>query len=229
MGKHFPLLTKEVKLISVRMVFPSELGPGSEPEDPVTSSYSAMRAARFVKQLGAGVVRVVHRCDAALEEETLDLSDCQLVQVPEAVFHLMRNTELSLVSLSFNLLSRLPPRLCTSFSTLLELDISHNRLSSLPEGLEHLVQLESLDMSSNSFLELPPVLARLPSLSKLVARKNFVSSLEVEGVLACPSLEHLNVEENPLRKEVYEELETITTIRVILSPREMEEWEDLSC
>merc|ERR1712106_430358 len=156
MGKHFPLLTKEVKLISVRMVFPSELGPGSEPEDPVTSSYSAMRAARFVKQLGAGVVRVVHRCDAALEEETLD-------------------------------------------------------------------------MSSNSFLELPPVLARLPSLSKLVARKNFVSSLEVEGVLACPSLEHLNMEENPLRKEVYEELATITTIRVILSPREMEEWEDLSC
>ena len=214
------------------MVSPSDLFPGSSPDpsDPVSSSYSAMRAARFVKQLGAGVVRVVHRCDAALEnEETLDLSDCQLVQLPEAVFHLMRNTQLSVVSLSFNLLTRLPPKLATNFSALLELDISHNRLSSLPEELEHLGQLESLDMSSNSFLELPPVLARLPSLRKLVARKNFVSSLEVEGVLACPSLEHLNMEENPLRKEVHEELATITSIRVILSPRTMEEWEDLSC
>jgi len=211
------------------MVFPSELGPGSEPEDPVTSSYSAMRAARIMEKLGVEVVRVVYRCHAALEKDRLDLSDCQLVQVPEMVFHLMRNTQLRLVSLSFNLLSGLPPMLGTSFSTLLKLDISHNRLSSLPKEMEHLGQLETLDMSSNSFLELPPVLARLPSLRQLVARKNFVSSLEVEVVLACPSLEHFNMEENPLRKEVYEELATITTIRVILSPREMEEWEDLSC
>ena len=208
------------------MVFPKNT---SDSADPMSESYSAMRAARGVKELGAGVVRVVQRCDKAVQEaETLDLSDCQLMQLPDAIFHLMRNTHITALSLSANLIKRLPSKLGTTFTTLQSLDISHNRLSSLPEELEHLVELESLDMSSNSFLELPPVLARLPSLRRLVGRKNYISSLQVEAVLSSPSLEHLNLEENPLEKEVYEELARVTAVRVILSPRQLEEWEDLS-
>merc|ERR1712098_1024016 len=100
------------------------------------------------------------------------------MQLPDAIFHLMRNTHITALSLSANLIKRLPSKLGTTFTTLQSLDISHNRLSSLPEELEHLVELESLDMSS----------------------------LQVEAVLSSPSLEHLNLEENPLEKEVYEDL-----------------------
>ena len=49
--------------------------------------------ARAVKLLGAGVVKVVHRCDDAKEKKVLDLSSCSLTQVPDAVYFLMRASD----------------------------------------------------------------------------------------------------------------------------------------
>ena len=58
----------------------------------------AERAARGVKLLGAGVVKVVHRCDDAKENKILDLSSCSLTQVPDAVYFLMRASDGKIVS-----------------------------------------------------------------------------------------------------------------------------------
>ena len=77
--------------------------------------------------------------------------------------------------------------------------------------------------------QMPPVLAEIPSLIKIVASKNFIADVEVEALQYLPNLEHVNVEGNPLKKEVHDQLSKVTSIRVILSPREQEEWEDLSC
>jgi len=191
-------------------------------------SRQAMRTARCVKLLGKGVVKVVHRCDDAKENNTLDLSECQLMQIPDAVFHLMRNTELQACNLSFNVISKIPPKLPINFSALTELNLSNNRISLLPAEMVGCTQLETIDISANSFVQLPPVLAEITSLRKVVARKNFVADVDVSAVVACPSLEHLNLEENPLKKDVYDQLASVTTLRIILSPREMEDWEDLS-
>jgi hypothetical protein len=49
----------------------------------------AERAAQGVKLLGAGVVKVVHRCDNAKDTKILDLSSCSLTQVPDAIYFLM--------------------------------------------------------------------------------------------------------------------------------------------
>ena len=51
--------------------------------------------------------------------------------------------------------------------------------------------------------------------------------MELEAV-ASASLETLNLEENPLSKTSYEELGRVSTVRVLLTPREQEDWEDLS-
>jgi Leucine-rich repeat (LRR) protein len=187
-----------------------------------------MRTARCVKILGKGVVKVVHRCDDALESKELDLSECQLMQVPEAVFHLMRNTELTSCTLQGNVISKIPAKFPMAFSQITDLNISNNRISALPAEMSALTQLETINISANSFVNLPPVLAEMPSLAKVLAGKNFIADVEVEAILSCPNLEHLSLEENPLRREVYDELSTVTSIRVTLSPRELEEWEDLS-
>ena len=42
------------------------------------------------------------------------------------------------------------------------------------------------------------------------------------------SLEYLNLEENPLTRETQEALENIQSIRIVVTPKELEEWEDLS-
>lgn len=46
----------------------------------------------------------------------LDLSDCQLVQVPDAVYHLMRNTELRTCDLSSNVIKKIQPKFAIKFS-----------------------------------------------------------------------------------------------------------------
>ena len=69
----------------------------------------------------------------------------------------------------------------------------------------------------------------MPSLVEINARRNYVAELDLEAMVAglC-SLESLNLEENPVNKNTYEELERLTKVRVLLSPRNTEEWEDLS-
>ena len=57
----------------------------------------AERAAQGVKMLGAGVVKVVHRCEDAKETKILDLSSCSLTQVPDAIYFLMRASDGKLV------------------------------------------------------------------------------------------------------------------------------------
>lgn len=47
-----------------------------------------------------------------------DLSDCQLMQVPDAVYHLMRHTDLNSCDLSNNVITKIPPKLAIKFSTI---------------------------------------------------------------------------------------------------------------
>lgn len=45
-----------------------------------------------------------------------DLSECQLMQVPDAVYHLMRHTELKSCDLSGNVITKIPPKFAVKFS-----------------------------------------------------------------------------------------------------------------
>jgi len=210
-----------------RMVFTGNFG------NDITNSQEsnrrmAMRTARCVKILGKGVVKVVHRCDDAKENNNLDLSDCQLMQVPDAVYHLMRNVTLSGCDLSGNVISKIPPKFAISFNLLTELNLSNNRMSNLPDEMANCNQLESINISSNSYVSIPNVLFSIPSLAKIDARKNFIADVDVELVSTCSSLETLNLEENPVSSSSYDGLSQVTSVRVHLSPRTLEEWEDLS-
>merc|ERR1712165_346627 len=182
---------------------------GDASADPMVAESNrrqAQRTARCVKMMGKGVVKVVHRCDDAKE-----------------------NTSLVSCNLSHNVINKIPAKLAIKWTLLTELNVSHNRISSLPDELSHCTALETVDFSANSFIQMPPVLAEIPSLIKIVASKNFIADVEVEALQYLPNLEHVNVEGNPLKKEVHDQLSKVTSIRVILSPREQEEWEDLSC
>jgi len=188
----------------------------------------AMRTARCVKILGKGVVKVVHRCNDAKENSNLDLSDCQLMQMPDAVYHLMRETPLLQCSLASNVIAKIPPKFFISFNHLTELDLSNNRISTLPSEMSSCSQLEVLSIASNSFVSLPSVLLDIPSLAKIDAKKNFIADVEVEAIVSCSNIEQLNLEENPINLNAWDRLSQLTSIRVILSPREQQEWEDLS-
>jgi len=184
--------------------------------------------ARCVKILGKGVVKVVHRCDDAKENHNLDLSECQLMQVPDAVYHLMRSVTLNSCNLSGNVISKIPPKFAISFNLIKDLNISNNRISSLPEEMNNCTALETVNISQNSFISIPSVIFTIPTINKIDASKNFIADVDAEIVSSCTALESLNLEENPVSSESYDKLSEITSVTITLTPRKLEEWEDLS-
>lgn len=127
-----------------------------------------------------------------------DLSDCQLVQLPDAVYHLMRNTELKTCDLSSNVIKRIPPKFAVNFSLITgtyktyascdnlshlfnfvfifvtDLNLSNNQINKLPDELADLTLLLRLDISHNLFLTLPRVVFKMPKLRQLKANNNAI-------------------------------------------------------
>merc|ERR1739846_271524 len=168
-----------------------------------------------------GVQKVVERCEVAKENGgIMDLSGCQLIQVPDAIYFMMKDTQLTACNLSSNVITKIPPKFPNNFNFITELNLSHNRMSTLPE-----------EISNNSFVNLPNCLFNLPKIIKIIARKNFIAEVDIDLLTTCDgssTLETLNLEENPLSRDCQDNLGTINSIRISITPREMEEWEDLS-
>jgi Leucine-rich repeat (LRR) protein len=202
----------------------------------------AERAARGVKLLGAGVVKVVHRCDDAKESKILDLSSCSLTQVPDAVYFLMRasddlaqddpfrhKNEIQKCNLSTNLITKIPPKFGFCFQQLSTLNLSGNRISILPGELIHCSQLQSVDISINSFVVFPPVLLEIESITDIKAKNNFIADVDDEALEEHPNLELVNLEENPLDAGTHARLSRLEGLRIVITERSLQEWEDLSC
>ncbi|ROT71033.1 leucine-rich repeat-containing protein 20 [Penaeus vannamei] len=99
-------------------------------------------------------------------------------------------------------------------------------MSKLPEELGDCIELQRLDLSHNSFVNLPNVVFRLPKVKAIFVNNNYIMDLEVEEVQKAKTLEELDVRENPLTIKSHDGLGKITNVRVTLTPRELEEWEE---
>jgi Leucine-rich repeat (LRR) protein len=123
--------------------------------------------------------RARERFDADPEARTLDLSGCQLVEVP--LWALER--QLTTLTLRDNALRRLPEEL-TLMTWLRALDLSHNPLDTLPPDLRELQALEELHLDHARLRSLPAWLAELPDLE--------VITIEGMDALEVPeALQHL--------------------------------------
>lgn len=165
---------------------------------------------------GKAVVKVVHRCADAAENRNLDLSECQLMSVPDAVYHLMRNTVLLACDLSSNVLRKIPPKLPLKFTHITELNLAHNRLSTLPEELKELPELRKLDISYNDYMSMPWVIFRLSKLMFLDARRNYIADVEPHRLRSVQSLREVHLEENPLNEDVCRELESLSSNHLVV-------------
>ncbi|XP_040570515.1 leucine-rich repeat-containing protein 40 isoform X2 [Lepeophtheirus salmonis] len=151
---------------------------GMEGFDEANDMYDRLqnlRAANGIKVLGSGVIKVVNRVEDARENSSLDLSNCQLIQVPVAVYFMMKQTTLTSVNLSFNVIKKISPKFPIQFNNLTELNLSNNQISNLPDEFEECKDLETVDISHNSFISLPFCFYSMPKLKEIKASKNFIS------------------------------------------------------
>ncbi len=88
----------------------------------------------------------------------------------------------------------LPPKVC-ALTHLERLWVSHNRLSSLPEAIEGLLNLKELFLHRNNFESVPVELCRLPSLEILWMNGNKITSIP-EEVSNLKTLKRLHLDSN---------------------------------
>ncbi|XP_045505021.1 leucine-rich repeat-containing protein 40 isoform X2 [Colias croceus] len=176
--------------------------------------------------MASAVTRVILRCEEAQETQNLDLSECQLMQVPDAVYHLMRHTELKSCDLSGNVITKIPPKFTVKFSLISDLNLSNNQMAKLPDELCTLACLERLDISHNSFVALPHIALQCPSLHTLLAHHNQIIEVDVDRLARSRALEYVDLSDNPIPPRTHDELKQITHPRISISERQKEDWEE---
>ena len=201
---------------------------GETPDLTTPNENVARKTVQGLKVIGAGVVKIVHRCKAARDSLELDLSQCSLLHLPEGVLHLMKHYEVVKCNLSDNRLSQISPKFGSFFLNITSLDLSYNNISNLPKDIALCKNLQSVDISVNSFVAFPYVLLSIHEIVEIKANQNFIADVDEEALECHNNLEKVNLEGNPLTAKTYEKLSIFDSFKIVLSEKKLEEWEDLS-
>lgn len=120
-----------------------------------------------------------------LKDETLDLSLCDLKEVPVREIAAVRKA--SHLDLSNNLLVTLPPTF-PSLRQIVKLDLSRNNLTEIPENFGEMKQLKYLDLYANQISRLPLSLGELKNLRWLDLKENPLTPAVASVAGPCSNL-----------------------------------------
>jgi len=154
---------------------------------------------------------LTHKLYTEHVEGTIASSDL-LYQVPD---ELMSKVSLhQSVDLSFNLITELPLDLPLSLPHLKILNLSHNRIASIPDSIFGFIHLEYLDLSFNMIEILPTGICLLEKLEKLNLSNNKLRKLPT-NIDQLASLQKINLISNQL-EHLPISMGNIPTLKVVL-------------
>ncbi|XP_073414418.1 E3 ubiquitin-protein ligase LRSAM1 isoform X2 [Dendrobates tinctorius] len=154
------------------------------------------------KQSGEARKRLEYQMCLAKEagaDEILDLSKCELSEVPDAAFSTCRVLQKKVLILHSNFLSQLVPKSIQilDLATLKVLDLHDNQITSIPVDIGQLKSLRVLNVERNVLRSLPDSIGNLVQLQTLNVKGNKLKLLPPSvGGLRC--LRTLNISENRL-------------------------------
>jgi len=127
--------------------------------------------------------------------EELDFSESDLTDLPQSLILVSSNvTEFALEK---NSISIIPGPVLGSFTSLVELYLRENQLTSLPEELGNCESLDSLYLEDNLLTSLPKSLSNLSNLKGLCLHRNQFTECP-ESIFGATSLEELYLDENSI-------------------------------
>uniref|UniRef100_A0AAY4EGN0 RING-type domain-containing protein n=1 Tax=Denticeps clupeoides TaxID=299321 RepID=A0AAY4EGN0_9TELE len=133
-------------------------------------------------------------------DDILDISCCELSEVPSSAFSICKVLQKKVFILHGNALKTLVPKGCfvSCLVTLKVLDIHENKLMSLPDDIGQLTSLQVLNLEKNLLKVLPESIGDLCNLQTMNVRGNCLSQLPV-SVGRMSSLRTLDLSENSMR------------------------------
>jgi len=76
-----------------------------------------------------------------------------------------------------------------------------------------------VDISQNLFVSLPNCLFNLPKIIQINAAKNSITDVDIDMISTCESLENLNLEDNPLKRDCQESLPSINKKQILTTAK----------
>ncbi|KAM9440966.1 E3 ubiquitin-protein ligase LRSAM1 [Clarias gariepinus] len=145
-------------------------------------------------------------------DDILDISNCELTEVPSNVFSICKVLQKKVLILCGNELKSLVPKSCviTSLATIKVLDLHENKLTSLPDDIGQLPSLQVLNAENNQIKTLPVSIGDLRNLQTLNMKGNCLRELP-SSVGHMGSLRTLDLSENSIR-ELPKELANVRTL-----------------
>ncbi|XP_048469780.1 E3 ubiquitin-protein ligase LRSAM1 isoform X2 [Rhincodon typus] len=133
-------------------------------------------------------------------DDILDISKCELFEIPVSVFSMCRVLQKKVLIVHTNHLSTLLPKSCNiqDLSMLKILDLHDNHLSSLPEDMDQLLSLQVLNVEQNLLKSLPSSLATLAQLQTLNLKGNRIRKVP-ESLSGLRSLRTLDISQNRIQ------------------------------
>ncbi|XP_023253676.1 E3 ubiquitin-protein ligase LRSAM1 [Seriola lalandi dorsalis] len=137
------------------------------------------------------------RSKEAGADDILDISACQLSEVPSSAFSICKVLHKKVLILHNNELRSLLPKGCDigALATLKVLDLHDNRITSLPEDIGKLASLQILNVEKNRLKALPDSFGDLRLLQTLNLKGNCLSELPA-SVSCLSSLRTLDLSDN---------------------------------
>jgi len=124
------------------------------------------------------------------------LSRNKITQISDGFFQHKHLTLLRVLDLSHNKISVIPN--CISvLKDLRDLDLSHNSFRTFPEECIGLPSLKKLDLSHNLITTLPNSIPQFPAITKIIIQDNKIHTLP-QSVCECRTLRQLSMRNNPL-------------------------------
>ncbi|XP_075949162.1 leucine-rich repeat-containing protein 20 [Anarhichas minor] len=152
--------------------------------------------------MAEAVANVARRVNATVEEgkDTLDLSNCKLINFPDGVFKILKcvSDNIRVITLADNEMKSISSKLFSTFTQLRELDVRGNVLTKLPDIVGEMEHLTSINLADNSFSIFPDKLSEIATLERINLEGNGITEIPVEKLSDMPALKWLNVKSNPL-------------------------------
>ncbi|XP_063289083.1 E3 ubiquitin-protein ligase LRSAM1 isoform X2 [Pelobates fuscus] len=173
---------------------------------------------RKQKQSGEARKRLEYQMCLAKEagaDDILDLSKCELSEIPDGIFSTCRVLQKKVLILHSNFLTQLLPKSChiSDLAALKVLDLHDNKMTSLPVDVGSLTSLRVLNVERNLLRSLPDSIGDLVQLQTLNVKGNKLKVLP-QTVGGLRSLRTLDVMENRLQ-ELPQALAHVRTLEML--------------
>ncbi|XP_072173141.1 leucine-rich repeat-containing protein 40-like [Diadema setosum] len=171
----------------------------------------------------------------AVTGKTLDHSNQKSAAIPVSVWEPARESGVTAVNFSKNILTQVPENLILLHKTVIDVNLSSNKIQSLPVEMQMMVNITRLDLGNNGlsdipaefetmtgmrelvisynrFTKLPSVVFSWTKLEIILANDNQVNSIDVASLKLLSHLSTLDLQNNSIG-EVPPELGNVTSLR----------------